>query len=262
MPTKAIDVSYAQGVINWGKVKAAGITQAIIRATASYPHGTASGVDKRFKSNIEGALAAGIDCGVYHYCYALSVEEAKLEANHFINTIKPYKLTLPVVLDFEDNTQTKLSPAVKADICDAFLQIVQSAGYYAMLYSMASWLKSDLSDARLSKYDKWVAHVGTPKPAYSGNYGIWQFSWEGKVDGISGDVDMNYVYRDYPTIIKNAGLNGWAGQDKPTTTTVETVPKSDYDALQVKYNALMESNTETKAKYDALINGMKALIGG
>lgn len=252
MATNAIDVSYAQGVIDWQKVKSAGITQAIIRATASYPHGTASGVDKRFKANIEGALAAGIDCGVYHYCYALSADEAKFEAQHFLNTIKPYKLTLPAVLDFEDTTQTKLSAPVKADICDAFLQIVQGARYYAMLYSMASWLKYDLADPRLSQYDKWVAHVNVSQPSYTG-FGIWQYSWKGAVDGITGDVDLNYVYKDYPTIIKNAGLNGWGKQDEPATPTVETVPKSDYDALQVKYNAL-------EGKYNYLYNGVKALL--
>ena len=257
MATKLIDVSYAQGTINWGRVKAAGITAVMIRATVSYPHlyggKQLTGIDTMFKRNVEGALAAGLDVGVYHYSYALSEADAKLEAQHLLNTIKPYKLTLPVILDFEDSTQTKLSATVKADICDAFLQIVQGAKYYAMLYSMASWLKADLADKRLSKYDKWVAHVGVGKPSYSGSYGIWQYSWKGAVDGITGEVDMNYVYKDYPTIIKNAGLNGWAGQGKPTTPAAETVPKSDYDALQVKYDAL-------EGKYNSLYNGVKALL--
>ena len=241
MATKLIDVSYAQGTINWDKVKAAGITAVMIRATVSYPHlyggKQLTGIDTMFKRNVEGALAAGLDVGVYHYSYALSVDEAKLEAQHLLDTIKPYKLTLPVVMDFEDKTQTSLSKAEKSAICAAFLQIVQDAGYYAMLYSMASWLEYQLTGAELAQFAKWVAHVGVAKPSYSGSYGIWQYSWTGKVDGISGTVDCNYMYEDYPGIIKAAGLNGW-GKQMPTEPVQEMVPKAEYDAVVAERDAL------------------------
>lgn len=242
MAVKMIDVSYAQGIIEWDKVIAAGISAVMIRATVSYPHlysgKQLTGIDTMFKRNVEGALAAGLDVGVYHYSYALSKTEAKLEAQHLLDTIKPYKLTLPVVLDFEDKTQASLSKAEKSAICAVFLKMVQDAGYYAMLYSMASWLEYQLTGSELAQFAKWVAHVGVSKPSYSGSYGIWQYSWTGKVDGISGTVDCNYMYEDYPSIIKAAGLNGWSKQDEPSSPTIETVPKADYDALQTKYDAL------------------------
>lgn len=241
MATKMIDVSYAQGTINWDKVKAAGITAVMIRATVSYPHlyggKQLTGIDTMFKRNVEGALAAGLDVGVYHYSYALSVAEAKLEAQHLLDTIKPYKLTLPVVLDFEDATQTSLSKAQKSAICAAFLKMVQDAGYYAMLYSMASWLEYQLTGAELAQYAKWVAHVGVAKPSYSGSYGIWQYSWTEKVSGISGAVDCNYMYEDYPSIIRAAGLNGW-GKQAPAAPAEEMVPKAEYDAVVAERDAL------------------------
>jgi lysozyme len=234
---KLIDVSYAQGTIDWKKVKNAGYDAAMIRATAYYPKSGKTGVDTHFHANAQNALAAGVKIGAYHYSYALTVQEAKLEAQHFLNTIKPYKLEYPAVLDFEDPSQTKLSKTLKADICTAFLETVEQAGYYAMLYSMASWLASELTDPRLSKYDKWVAHIGVSKPSYAGSYGIWQYSWTGKVDGITGNVDLNECYRDYPTIIKAAGLN--LGQGKQEEPVPETVPKADYDALQAKFDGLV-----------------------
>ena len=131
MAVKMIDVSYAQGVIDWGRVKASGIAAVMIRATVSYPHlyrgRQLTGIDTMFKRNIEGALAAGLDVGVYHYSYALSVAEARLEAQHLLDTIKPYKLTLQVALDFEDPTQISLSKADKSAICVAFLRVVHDA---------------------------------------------------------------------------------------------------------------------------------------
>ncbi len=152
------------------------------------------------------------------------------------------------MLDFEDQTQAGLSKTLKADICVAFLEMVEQAGYYAMLYSMASWLEYQLTDTRLAKYDKWVAHIGVTKPSFSGSYGIWQYSWAGKVDGISGAVDLNECYRDYPEIIRTAGLNNLA-QDDPETPALETVPNADYDALQAKYDGLIADIQAAMERY-------------
>ena len=101
---KGIDVSEWQGNIDWQKVKNAGIKFAMIRTS----YGKRS-LDKTYIANIEGAQAAGIDVGVYHYCYAKNIEDAKAEARHFINTIKPYTLSYPAVLDLEDPSQANLN---------------------------------------------------------------------------------------------------------------------------------------------------------
>lgn len=225
---RGIDVSYAQGAINWAKVKDS-VDFAMIRATASYPHGTAGGVDLQWPNNIRGATAAGMPIGAYHYLYATTPEEAAIEAEHFLRTISGYRFAYPVALDLEEpdqvgnQTMPGLPVAEQMDLVDAFLRPVEAAGYYAVLYTSASVLNRLAASCRdrLARYDIWVAHVGVDKPGCSTPYGMWQYSWKGRVPGIRDDlpdsspgrdVDMDFAYRDYPSIIKGAGLNGWGRQ--------------------------------------------------
>ena len=192
---KGIDVSEWQGDINWQKVKNAGIKFAMVRTS----YGQRS-LDKTYIANIEGAQAAGIDVGAYHYCYAKNIEDAKAEARHFINTIKPYTLSYPAVLDLEDPSQANLSKQLLTDMAIAFMEVVKDAGYFPMLYANKYWLESKLDFSRLKEYDIWLAQWAT-KPTWTGDFGIWQYTDKGKIDGINGYVDLNVAYKDYPIII-------------------------------------------------------------
>ena len=198
---KGIDVSSWQGTINWRKVKNAGIKFAMIRSSFSDDK-----VDKTFEYNITEAAKVGIDVGVYHYCYALNAKEARAEAKHFIETISPYKITYPVVLDFEDNTQVKLDKKVKNEIARVFIEEIRKAGYYPMIYSYTSWYE-DYMDMKALDCEVWVAHWNVTKPSYNGSYGMWQYSCEGKVSGIDVDVDLNVSFKDYAKIIREGGYN-------------------------------------------------------
>ncbi len=197
---KGIDVSSWQETINWRKVKNAGIKFAMIRSSFS------NKVDKTFEYNITEAAKAGIDVGVYHYCYALNAEEAREEAKHFIETISPYKITYPVVLDFEDNSQVKLDKEVKNEIAQVFIEEVRKAGYYPMIYSYTSWYENYM-DMKALDCEVWVAHWNVTKPSYKGSYGMWQYSCEGKVSGIDVNVDLNVSFKDYAKIIREGGYN-------------------------------------------------------
>lgn len=197
---KGIDVSSWQEIINWRKVKNAGIKFAMIRSSFS------TKVDKTFEYNIVEAAKAGIDVGVYHYCYALNAEEAREEAKHFIKTISPYKITYPVVLDFEDNSQVKLDKEVKNEIAQVFIEEVRKAGYYPMIYSFTNWYENYM-DMKALDCEVWVAHWNVPKPSYKGTYGMWQYSSEGKVSGIDVVVDLNVCFKDYAKIIRDGGYN-------------------------------------------------------
>ena len=199
--TKGIDVSSWQEAINWRKVKEAGIKFAMIRASFSD-----NKIDKTFEYNITEASKVGIDVGVYHYCYALTVEEARAEAKHFIETISPYKITYPVVLDFEDNSQVNLDKKLKNEIAKVFIEEVRKAGYYPMIYSYAKWFE-DYMDMDALDCEVWVAHWNVPRPTYKGSYGMWQYSPEGRVSGIDGDVDLNVCFKDYAKIIREGGYN-------------------------------------------------------
>ena len=169
-------------------------------------------IDKYFYKNLQKAQENGIYCGVYHYSYAVSVEDAVNEANFCIENIKDYKLEHPVAFDIEDKSMIKLGKRTLTDICTAFCDTLEKAGYYAIIYTNPNWLENYLSkDELLSKYDLWLADWYKDNPSYS--CGLWQFSDKGSVYGINGDVDMNLSYKNYPEIIKSKDLNGFNSEN-------------------------------------------------
>ncbi len=204
-----IDVSKHQGVMNWTAVKNKGIAHAFIRAG----YGSSSTQkDPQFERNVSECERLGINWGAYWYSYASSVAEAKTEANIFLSTLKGKKPTMPVAYDIEyEPCILALSNATRTEMVKAFLETLENAGYYGILYASQSFIKSYLNYSQLSSYDVWCAQYGSactcPMP-----YGVWQYSSKNPL-GISGygtSLDCNHVYKDYPTIIKNAGLNGWS----------------------------------------------------
>lgn len=207
---KGIDVSVWQGVIDWKKVKDSGIEFAMIRE--GFGRREPKQIDKYFHKNIKAAQDNGIYCGAYHYSYSVSVDDAKEEADFCLSNINDYKLEFPVAFDVEDKSMIKLGKRTLTDICKSFCDYIESAGYYAIIYTNPNWLRNHLySDELLPKYDIWLADWNKDKPSYQ--CGIWQFSDKGSVYGINGDVDMNLSYKNYAEIIKSRGLNGF----KPDT---------------------------------------------
>ena len=203
---EGVDVSVYQGNIDWNKAKADGIEFAIMRAGyGKY----VSQKDKYFDQNMKNAKAAGLPCGVYWFSYALTPEDAIKEADACYEVIKNYKLEYPVSFDMETESQMKLPKETVAQIIEAFCGRMESYGYYTTLYTYASFLNYKVEDRIFDKYDIWVAHYNTSKPAFNRNYGLWQYSCTGSVCGITGNVDRDYVYLDYERIIKNAHLNGF-----------------------------------------------------
>ena len=203
---EGVDVSVYQGNIDWNKAKADGIEFAIMRAGyGKY----VSQKDKYFDQNMKNAKAAGLPCGVYWFSYALTPEDAIKEADACYEVIKNYKLEYPVSFDMETESQMKLPKETVAQIIEAFCGRMESYGYYTTLYTYASFLNYKVEDRIFDKYDIWVAHYNTNKPAFNRNYGLWQYSCTGSVWGITGNVDRDYVYLDYERIIKNAHLNGF-----------------------------------------------------
>lgn len=235
---KGIDVSVHNGNIDWGKVKADGIDFAILRA--GYGR-LVSQKDERFEQNYAGAKAAGIPVGAYWYSYAMDEDEARLEADVFLKVIKGKQFEMPVYFDLEEKKQFDLGKEKVSAIMRAFLERVESAGYFTGLYGSASSLTTHTADDIKFHYTIWLAHW-VDKTNYSGAYGIWQYSEKGKVDGISGNVDLDICYKDFPTIIKGKGLNGW-GKANPTPAPTEpdtdvsvtvTIGKDTYKGTLVK----------------------------
>lgn len=196
-----IDVSEYQGVIDWEKVKGAGVEFAIIRAGYRTYGGGVITLDNSLITNIDGANAAGIDVGVYFFSQAITTEEAIEEADAILNAVAGRKITYPIVFDWEiiydDTARTdKMTVEGLADCCVAFCERVKSAGYTPMVYQNASTSTHKLDLPRIKDYDFWLAEY-TDFPTFYYEYDMWQYTSEGKVPGIEGNVDMNISFKDF-----------------------------------------------------------------
>lgn len=228
---KGIDVSAHQGKIDWKKVNA---EFAILRAGFGK---VISQKDEQYEANYSGAKAAGIPIGAYWYSYAMTPDEARQEADVFLEVSKGKQFEYPVYFDIEEQKQLALGKEKVSAIIKAFLEKVEKAGYWVGLYMSASPLTDCVTDDIKNRYAVWVANVGVSKPAYSGTYGMWQYSWKGSVSGINGDVDMDYAYVDYPAKIKAKGLNGYGKEpDKPAEKKTIT---AEIKIGGVKYNGTL-----------------------
>ena len=192
-----IDVSVWQKTIDWKKVAAAGVEFAFVRV--AYRGSTVGALqeDGNYKINLEGAKAAGLQVGVYIYSQAITVEEAAEEAAFLLERIEKYDVDLPVVFDYEYSNGGRLQKAEltnrqRTDICLAFCQAVEAAGYDSMVYANANMLNNDLYAGELPRV--WLAHF-TKETAYAGEYEFWQCYDQGQVDGISGSVDLDFWFR-------------------------------------------------------------------
>lgn len=214
--SNGIDLSCHNGSIDWTKVKADFL---ILRA--GYGKET-NQVDSRFEEYYAGAKAHGIPVGAYWYSYAMSIEEAIQEADVFISTIKGKQFEYPVFYDVEENKQFELGKEKVSAIMRAFLERVEAAGYFVGLYGSASSLTTHTADDIKSRYTIWLAHW-CDRTSYTGAYGIWQHSEKGKVAGINGNVDLDIGYKDYPTIIKAKGLNGYGVSPSPAPVPDDSV---------------------------------------
>lgn len=215
-----IDVSIHNGSINWAKVKAAGVTGAIIRC--GYGRDLKRQDDARFTANIEGAIAQGLRVGVYIYSYAKTIESAKSEAAHVLRLIEPYKtkISLPIYYDLEE-PGTERGAKERAIV---FGDIVEKAGYWVGVYASLSWFTTHLSG--LDRFTKWVAawgkNTGTPgtKPAIACD--LWQYTSNARVNGINGRVDASELLND-----KIGGYIGSASESKPTTPPTTNKPTAE-----------------------------------
>lgn len=202
MSTKGIDVSKWQGQIDWAKVKAAGVDFAMIRLGYGSSAGDNCKMDEYFYANMNGALAAGVDVGVYFYSYAKTPAAASKEAEFVIEKLAPFKTSLryPVAFDIEDPGQKDLGKTILTAMVGAFCQAIENAGYWASFYTSLDWCQNRLDMTALKRYDLWLAQwAAKASTAYA--HGMWQYISTGTVAGVSGNMDMNIAYKDYPTLI-------------------------------------------------------------
>jgi len=200
--TMGIDVSAYQGNIDWNAVKQSGVSFVIIRC--GYRGYTKGGLieDSRFHANASGAEAAGLKVGVYFFSQAVNEREAVEEASMAISMAQSHRISYPIFIDSEyangahNGRADGLSKAERTAVCRAFCETIRSAGYTPGVYASKSWYYNNLDAGALNNYKIWLAHYCS-QTDYRGKYEIWQNSSKGRINGISGNVDINTSYLGY-----------------------------------------------------------------
>ncbi len=219
---KGVDVSSNNGKVSMEKIKAAGYEFVIIRC--GFGENITEQDDTQWEENVRKAEAAGLPWGAYFYSYACTEASAKSELEHVLRLLKGKKPTLPVAFDMEDADGYKArhggwNRTNVTRACKIFLEGIAAAGYYPMLYTGFEEIENLIDSAIVNKYDMWFAHWARACGYKGKNLSIWQYGGETNlIDGNSipgvGVIDKNLCYKDYPTIIKDSGKNGWSGSGK------------------------------------------------
>ena len=216
MAKTIMDVSRHQGTIDWDKVKASGkIDGVMLRAMGNSADGKPSApyTDPQFARNYAECKRLGIPCGVYGYFKATTKAQANAELAFLRKALIGKTLQLPVAVDIEDLGQTVIGKDKLTDLAAYCLSTVESWGVYAILYTGLYFGRTYLymTGAALKPYDVWLAAYRNIKPATDFSYGMWQYTNEGKISGVSKGVDLSHAYKDYPAIIKRKGLGNVKG---------------------------------------------------
>lgn len=191
-----IDVSFYQGDIDWQKVAEQGVEFAMIRC--GY-RGSSEGdlfVDDKFEQNMQGAIDAGLDVGVYFFSQSTGAIEAAEEALFVLDLIKDYEIRMPVAFDWEPLEESRAQDIDRDELTASalvFCEMIKDAGYTpcVYLYRYIAYYDYDLS--KLADFQLWIGAPGTALDFYY-EAAIWQFSFTSRLEGIDADVDMNLQF--------------------------------------------------------------------
>ena len=237
-----IDVSEHNGIVNWEAVKAAGVQGAIIRC--GYGMDIASQDDKQWNRNVAECERLGIPYGVYLYSYADNADKARSEAQHVLRLINGHKLSYPVYYDLE---QVGIEGAAVANAI-IFGDIIEAAGYWCGVYYNKDW-HNRVIKGQLDRFTRWAAGYGSNNGQKQDNYkpgfgeDIWQYTSVGKINGISGNVDLNECYRDFP-----AEIGGTTTPSTPAPSPAPAPSTKYKEGDKVVFSTCYASSTDPIAK--------------
>lgn len=210
MERKGIDISAYQRGINFDTIKAS-VEFVILRAGfTGWGTGISYNKDACFEDFYNKAKSRGIPVGAYWYSCANTYAKGKAEAEYMYNNcLKGKQFEYPICMDVEEDRHQKVGKSQMADAIKGFCEYLEGKGYYVSIYANSNYFNNYIDTASLSEYDKWLAVWTSSKPGFKyGEYGMWQNSSSGNIGGMR--IDTDYAYKDYPTLIKNAGLNGYS----------------------------------------------------
>lgn len=195
---RGIDVSNANGTLDWKRIKAAGTEFAVLRS--SYGSDIPEQTDRQFVNNAEGCIKNGIPFMSYHFAYFTDEAKAREEADHALRLAKLYPQIKAIALDIEEDTERYAREmGTEPDwtaCCEVFLERVKAEGYIPVFYTNQNWMNNKLEYSRLEKYPLWLAapYADESIPKRYGNIVMWQDSWNGRIDGAGGFTDTDICY--------------------------------------------------------------------
>ena len=246
---KGIDVSYANGSIDWVAAKK-DIDFAIIRS--SFGSDLPSQIDSYFYQNANGCVKNNIPFGTYHFAYFTNVEKAKGEADFAIRLANEYKDKVRfIALDIEEDS-VRYAKAVGSvpnwtDCAVAFCERIKAAGYTPDIYTNQSWIESIFNWDKLKKYKLWYAAPGASKPKY--DCAIWQYSWSGHFSGSTFNTDMDYCYDDEL-------IDGKKETEKPIPSEKEQISQIN-SSKSVDYDVIITAEDGVNIRCGASTNYKK-----
>ncbi len=198
-----IDVSRYQGAIDWERL-AGKIGGARLKTVSTNKSFGGIYIDPTFERNYAEYKRLDIPVGAYYYTYARTKGEADAELAKLKEALTGKSFELPIAVDVEDNKLKPLSAAALTGLVAYAAGTIEGWGLYAMVYTYAYYANAELDMDALAAYDLWIADWRGVRPARK--HGMWQYTNAGRLEGIDGDVDISRAYKDYPTIIRRAGL--------------------------------------------------------
>ena len=191
---KGIDVSVWQGNIDWTQVKESGVEFVMIRVGGRGMDEGMLYTDDNAQGYYEGAATVGLKVGAYFFSQAITVEEAVEEAEFVLEAVKGWDVQMPLVFDWEymgaDVRTGKMDSRTLTDMAKAFCDTIRAAGYEPMLYFGRSQSEEMMKLEELTDYPFWLAMYSTIMD-YPYKIHMWQYTDQGTVPGIDGNVDMN-----------------------------------------------------------------------
>jgi GH25 family lysozyme M1 (1,4-beta-N-acetylmuramidase) len=215
--------------IDWESLKAQGYDFVILKVGSNY-----SGKSNTFEMDYAGAKAAGLGVGAYYYAYSSTVSGTRKDAQEVLEWIEGKQFEYPIYYDIEESYLAEsLSKDSLTELITTFIEELQANGYYSALYVNANWLNNILdTETIVSRFDIWYARfVPEESPTWDESFGkqlsMWQYTDKGIAEGIRDYIDINYCYRDYPTLMKKWGLNGFEKEIEETKETAKAEEVSE-----------------------------------
>lgn len=253
-----IDVSSYQKEIDWNKVLQSGVKFAILKIIRKDLN-----VDKQFENNWSGATKYGIHIqGVYNYSYATTVAKAKIDANRVLAALNGRKTM--VWLDVEDDCQKGLGKNL-ITIINAYGKVITDAGLPFGVYTGQSFYNSYIKPYGGVSYPMWIARYGTNNGKMNVKYQPqipnmigWQYTSQGRVDGIAGDVDMDVWYKELEAVhgTTQAYSNPYTEPTRLLKKTVPCMRGDDVRWLQfslIHHGCLSAVNAKGKSNIDGIL---------